>query len=86
MFLPVSDAVRDLSGIGADERTRVIPNFIGALPPRPAADDPRLAALPGEPFILYFGDVTEDKGVRALVEAYAALEERAAAGPGRRGG
>jgi glycosyltransferase involved in cell wall biosynthesis len=74
MFLPVSDAVRELSGIGADDPHEVIPNFIGALPPRPAADDPRLAALPEEPFILYFGDVTEDKGVLALVEAYRQLD------------
>jgi glycosyltransferase involved in cell wall biosynthesis len=75
MFLPVSEAVRDLSGIDARVPHRVIPNFIGALPPAPAADDPRLAALPEEPFILYFGDVTEDKGVGNLVEAYARLEE-----------
>jgi len=73
MFLPVSDSVRDLSGV-AGERHRVIPNFIGALPPAPAADHPGLAALPDEPFILYFGDVTEDKGVRHLVEAYTGLE------------
>jgi len=75
MFLPVSDAVRELSGIGADDPHRVIPNFIGELPPCPAPDDPRLAALPDEPFILYFGDVTEDKGVPALVEAYRQLGE-----------
>jgi glycosyltransferase involved in cell wall biosynthesis len=75
MFLPVSDAVRELSGIDPDDPHRVIPNFIGELPPRPAPDDHRLAALPGEPFILYFGDVTEDKGVPALVEAYRGLDE-----------
>ena len=74
MFLPVSDAVRELSGL--DERVphRVVPNFIGALPARPDADDSRLAELPKEPFVLYFGDVTEDKGVGALVEAYAGLD------------
>ncbi len=73
MFLPVSEAVRDLSGIGAGDPHRVIPNFIGELPPSPSPDD-RLDALPGEPFLMYFGDVAEDKGVRLLVEAYAGLE------------
>lgn len=74
MFLPVSAAVRDLSGIGAKEPHRVVPNFIGELPPPPPADDPRLAALPTEPFLMYFGDVAEDKGVRLLVETYDELE------------
>ena len=74
MFLPVSGAVRDLSGIGPGDPHRVVPNFIGALPPSPPAGDPRLEALPDEPFLMYFGDVTEDKGVRVLVEAYARLE------------
>ena len=74
MFLPVSGAVRDLNGVAAAPH-RVIPNFIGELPPRPTGDDPRLAALPEEPFVLYFGDLTEDKGVRLLVEAYGELGE-----------
>jgi glycosyltransferase involved in cell wall biosynthesis len=74
VFLPVSEAVRKLSGIET-ERHRVVPNFIGELPAPPAPDDPRLAALPGEPFLMYFGDVAEDKGVRLLVETYAGLEK-----------
>jgi glycosyltransferase involved in cell wall biosynthesis len=74
MFLPVSAAVSELSGLDAGVAHRVVPNFIGALPAPPAADDPRLAALPEQPFILYFGDVAEDKGVGRLVEAYAGLE------------
>jgi len=74
MFLPVSEAVRDLSGIGPELPHRVVPNFIGELPPPPPASDPLLAALPERPFLLYFGDVTEDKGARLLVEAYAGLE------------
>lgn len=74
MFLPVSEAVRELSGI--DERVphRVVPNLVGELPPPPAADEPRLRELPQEPYILYFGDVTEDKGVGWLLEAYRELE------------
>lgn len=73
MFLPVSEAVRDLSGLDASVPNRVVPNFIGELPPPPADGDERLARLPSEPFILYFGDVTEDKGVGTLLEAYRGL-------------
>lgn len=73
MFLPVSEAVRELSGLDSSTPNRVVPNFIGELPPAPA-DHPSLRALPAEPFILYFGDVTEDKGVGALLEAYRGLE------------
>jgi glycosyltransferase involved in cell wall biosynthesis len=74
MFLPVSAAVRDLSGLDERVGQRVVPNFIGELPAPPPAGDPHLAALPDEPFVLYFGDVAEDKGVGNLVEAYAGLE------------
>lgn len=74
VFLPVSNAVRELCGLGTGERCRVIPNFIRDLPAAPPAEDPRLAALPREPFILYFGDVTLDKGGGRLAEAYRALE------------
>ncbi len=75
MFLPVSEAVSRLSGLDERVAHRVVPNFIGALPAPPPADDPRLAALPEEPFVLYFGDVAEDKGVGHLVEAYAGLAD-----------
>jgi glycosyltransferase involved in cell wall biosynthesis len=74
MFLPVSAAVRDLTGV-TEESHRIVPNFIGALPAPPPSDDPRLAALPAEPFLMYFGDVAEDKGVRLLIEAFAELEQ-----------
>jgi glycosyltransferase involved in cell wall biosynthesis len=76
LFLPVSAAVRDLCRLGPADLNRVIPNFIGDLPAPAQADDPRLAGLPDEPFILYFGDVTLDKGVDRLVEAYTQLERR----------
>jgi glycosyltransferase involved in cell wall biosynthesis len=75
MFLPVSEAVRDLSGIDARLPHRVVPNFIGELPPPPPAQEPRLRELPEQPYILYFGDVTEDKGVGLLIEAYRQLED-----------
>lgn len=74
VFLPVSTAVRDRCGLGEGELHRVVPNFIGELPP-PLNGDPRLEGLPAEPFILYFGDVTIDKGGGQLIEAYKALDD-----------
>jgi glycosyltransferase involved in cell wall biosynthesis len=74
LFLPVSSTVEELCQIREDENSQVIPNFIGDLPaPRP--EDPRLAQLPDEPFILYFGDATTDKGTWELAEAYRRLDD-----------
>jgi glycosyltransferase involved in cell wall biosynthesis len=73
VFLPVSGAVRDLCGLQDSERCRVVPNFIRELPPPLPAGDPHLASLPGKPFILYFGDVTVDKGGAHLADAYRSL-------------
>lgn len=75
VFMPVSAAVRDRCGVRPGELHRVVPNFIGDLPPTPTDDDERLAELPTEPFILYFGDVTLDKGGAHLVKAYRELED-----------
>jgi glycosyltransferase involved in cell wall biosynthesis len=74
VFLPVSSAVRDLCRLGPGDNHRVVPNFIGELPP-PAPGDPEIATLQREPFILYVGDVTEDKGGRLLADAHSALEQ-----------
>jgi glycosyltransferase involved in cell wall biosynthesis len=74
VFLPVSAAVRDLTGLGPDDVHRVVPNFIGELPPPLPPDDPSLADLPDQPFVLYVGDVTVDKGARHLAEVHAMLE------------
>ncbi|HET7511003.1 MAG TPA: glycosyltransferase family 4 protein [Solirubrobacterales bacterium] len=74
VFLPVSTTVEELCRIGGNETSRVIPNFIAGLPD-PPSEDPRLAQLPDEPFILFFGDATEDKGAWHLAEAYARLED-----------
>ena len=95
MFLPVSEAVRRLCGIEEPLPHRVVPNFIRELPPPPPADEPLLRDLPREPFALYFGDVTEDKGVGVLLDAWGRLPQapplvligrlelpRAAAAPG----
>lgn len=74
VFLPVSSTVEKLCRMREDDVSRVIPNFIGELP-EPVGDDPRLAELPDEPFILFFGDATEDKGAWHLAEAYRRLED-----------
>jgi glycosyltransferase involved in cell wall biosynthesis len=74
VFLPVSETVEELCRIREDEISRVIPNFIGELPEAPL-EDPRLDELPDEPFILYFGDATVDKGTWELAEAYRELRD-----------
>jgi glycosyltransferase involved in cell wall biosynthesis len=73
VFLPVSSTVEKLCRIREGEISRVIPNFIGELPAA-VDDDPRLAQLPDEPFILFFGDATVDKGAWQLADAYRGLE------------
>jgi len=73
VFLPVSEAVRLRCGLAASESCRVVPNLIRELPEPLPAGDPHLASLPSEPFILYFGDVTVDKGGAVLAEAYRSL-------------
>lgn len=75
LFLPVSEAVAERSGIGPGDRSRVVPNLVGELPQPPLPDDGGLAALPDEPFLLYCGDVTPDKGAACLLEAYGQLRE-----------
>lgn len=74
MFLPISSTVAELCRLRPQDRTRLTPNFIPELPAVPADAEERLAGLPAEPFALYFGDLTEDKGVRHLVDVYAGLE------------
>jgi glycosyltransferase involved in cell wall biosynthesis len=74
VFLPVSSTVEELCRIGGGEVSRVIPNFIGELP-EPDLGDPRLAELPEEPFVLFFGDATTDKGAWNLSEAYRLLDD-----------
>ena len=73
LFLPVSDAVRDGNRVDRAADHKVIPNFVRPLPARPAAGNDRLAMLPREPYILFFGDATEDKGAGRLAAAYRSL-------------
>jgi len=74
MFLSVSSAVEELCRVEGSTPHRVIPNFVGELPPAPPEAEEALAVLPDEPFVLFFGDVGEDKGAGLLIEAYRELE------------
>jgi glycosyltransferase involved in cell wall biosynthesis len=76
LFVPISPTVRDRCRLGPNDSHRVVPNFIGALPP-PPADRSALGRLPDEPFVLFFGDISEDKGAHDLIEAHRGLRERA---------
>jgi glycosyltransferase involved in cell wall biosynthesis len=71
LFLPVSTAVADSNRLAQDGLPfEVVPNFAAEAEPLAACDDPRLAALPDEPFMLQVGDVVADKGVGVVLEAY----------------
>jgi glycosyltransferase involved in cell wall biosynthesis len=63
--------VRDSCGLGDEQRSIVVPNFVRAPNVR---EDVSLDLLPSEPFILFLGDATFDKGASRLIAAYEALE------------
>jgi glycosyltransferase involved in cell wall biosynthesis len=76
----VSRAVADASRITSGPAASVIPNFIldSALVPRTAdtAQDPDGVAspiMPEEPFLLFVGDLSNEKGVGTLLRAYELL-------------
>jgi len=71
LFLPVSRAVAGSNRLAEDGLPfEVVPNFSVDIGLSPAIDDPRLAQLPEEPYLLFAGDVVADKGADALLEAY----------------
>jgi glycosyltransferase involved in cell wall biosynthesis len=71
-FLPVSTAVANASGLsGSGLAHSVVPNFIpGSL----LCERPPDAALLAQGPVLYAGDVTKDKGVEVLLDAYRLLD------------
>jgi glycosyltransferase involved in cell wall biosynthesis len=75
LFVSVSSVVGELCRVDGRPNHRVIPNFVPALPPAPADAGERLGFLPEGEFVLYFGDIAEDKGARVLLEAHAGLAE-----------
>jgi glycosyltransferase involved in cell wall biosynthesis len=74
MLLSVSSAVEELCRVSPEDEHRIVPNFVGELPPAPADADERLSFLPDGEFVLYFGDVGEDKGAGNLIAAHRELE------------
>jgi glycosyltransferase involved in cell wall biosynthesis len=69
-FVAISGAVRDACGLHGDHRCSVIPNLVRPLPAPVAAREPLLRKLPGEPYVLFFGDATVDKGAALLARVY----------------
>jgi len=75
MFLSVSSAVEELCRVRPRDAHRIVPNFVAELPAAPADADEQLSFLPDDPFVLYFGDVAEDKGAGNLIAAHRELED-----------
>jgi glycosyltransferase involved in cell wall biosynthesis len=75
LFLPVSQATAIGNGLaGSGLPYRVIPNFVpDEIAEARREDDPRLEALPKGDFVLFVGDLSPDKGIDVLLEAYAGL-------------
>ena len=69
-FVAISDSVRDACGLDGDRRCRVIPNLVRPLPAPVAEADPLLRKLPQEPYVLFFGNATVDKGAALLARVY----------------
>jgi glycosyltransferase involved in cell wall biosynthesis len=79
-LVSVSRAVADGNRIKSGPTSSVIPNFIldsAVLPPTAdTAQDPAGGAspsVPEEPFLLFVGDLSNEKGVRTLLRAYELL-------------
>lgn len=73
VFTPVSRDVWARCAPPPGTAHRVIPNFLAPSDVTAADADPRLAQLPAE-FVLFCGDIREDKGVHTLLRAYAGLD------------
>lgn len=75
LFLPVSHAVAVGNQLVRQRVTyEVIPNFVpDAIKAATTAEAPVLETLPDEPFLLFVGDLTYDKGLMTLLDAYRGL-------------
>ncbi|GAB1715073.1 MAG: glycosyl transferase [Nitrobacter sp.] len=74
-FIPVSHAVARNTGLtGSRIPYEVIPNFVPDDVGVPGPEDPLLAQLPAEGFILFVGDMMRLKGIDVLLNAYAGLK------------
>lgn len=76
MFLPVSTAVANGNGlVGSSLPYQVIPNFVPDVPDEDrGATEAFTAQLPDGDFILFVGDLSRDKGIHILFDAYANLK------------
>lgn len=76
LFLPISQSVAVRSGLpGGDRPYRIIPNFVPDGLSERRAPHPALEQLPAGEFFLFVGDLSGDKGLRVLLEAYAGLAD-----------
>jgi len=75
MFLPVSGAVATQTRLAHHKVPfDIIPNFVpDDLGMQPAVIDEYVAQLPSEPYILMVGDLSHDKGIGVLLQAYQRL-------------
>jgi glycogen(starch) synthase len=79
--ISVSQAVAHGNGIAADSRSSIIPNFIPDLLVSPAevresaetSAGASVSMLPTEPFLLFVGDISREKGAQVLLSAYESL-------------
>jgi len=77
LFLPISQAVAEKNQLDHGKSPyEVIPNFApAASPAAPAELAPYVAQLPVGEFLLFVGDLSLDKGLGVLLQAYAALTQ-----------
>ena len=77
MFLPVSTAVASGNGlVGSSLPFQVIPNFVpDELDGDRVDTEAYTVQLPDEDFILFVGDLSRDKGIHTLLNAYATLKD-----------
>jgi|SRR5579859_331305 len=76
MFLPISHSVAQGNNlVGGRWPFQVIPNFVPDTLGAPQPFEPAYAAqLPPDGYLLFVGDLTADKGIEVLLQAYAGLE------------
>lgn len=80
LFLPVSRAVAEGNGLLADDSPyEIVPNFVtddlGLDEQEPPKIQPYLSQLPEDGFLLFVGDMSADKGIHVLLDAYRRLED-----------
>lgn len=77
MYLPISNAVLEGNGLNAGKTAvKRIPNFVrDDLLDLPVQDDPCLEELPPDGFLLFVGDLLEEKGLNVLLKAYTELRD-----------